>query len=120
MPLPRINIRYLNGQLGAVPESRDGLLAIVVIGATAVSSTFTLGTAYRLRSPDDLADLGVTAENNARLVELVGQFYGESPEGTPVYVVGYASTESMYNTRMKFNLTMSDYAEAGERGRDEA
>ena len=95
MPLPRINIRYLNGQLGTVPESRDGLLAIVVIGATAVSSTFTLGTAYRLRRPDDLADLGVTAENNARLVELVGQFYGESPEGTPVYVVGYASTESM-------------------------
>lgn len=95
MPLPRINIRYLNGQLGNVPENRDGLLAIVVIGATAVSSTFTLGTAYRLRRPDDLADLGVTAENNARMVQLVDQFYAESDEGTTVYIAGYADSETM-------------------------
>lgn len=51
----------------------------------------------------------------------------EFPEDTPFQLLYpftvqavNASTENMYNTRMKFNLTMSDYAEAGERGRDEA
>ena len=85
----------MNGQLGTVPESRDGLLALVVIGATAVASTFTLGTPYLVYRPKGLEDLGVTAENNARLAELVSQFYSEADEGTPLYVVGYASTETM-------------------------
>lgn len=85
----------MNGQLGTVPESQDGLLALVVIGATAVSTTFSLGKPYQIYRPKGLEDLGVTAENNARLVDLVSQFYSEAQEGTPLYVVGYASTETM-------------------------
>lgn len=95
MALPKISIKYLNGQLGTVPESRDGLLALVVIGAMAAASTFVLGKPYMIYRPKGLADLGVTAENNARLVELVSQFYAEAGEGTPLYVIGYASTETM-------------------------
>ena len=95
MGLPGINIRYLNGQLGTVPESQDGLLALAVIGATAVPSTFTLGSAYLIYRATGLTDLGVTEENNARLVELVSQFYSEAPEGTPLVVVGYESTDTM-------------------------
>ena len=85
----------MNGQLGTVPESKDGLLALIVIGATAEASTFTLGKPYLIYRPKGLEDLGVTAENNARLVELVSQFYSEADEGTPLYVTGYASTETM-------------------------
>ena len=85
----------MNGQLGTVPESKDGLLALIVIGATAVASTFILGKPYLIYRPKGLEDLGVTAENNARLVELVTQFYSEADEGTPLYVTGYASTETM-------------------------
>ncbi len=85
----------MNGQLGTVPESKDGLLALIVIGATAVASTFTLGKPYLIYRPKGLEDLGVTAENNARLVELVSQFYSEADEGAPLYVTGYASTETM-------------------------
>ena len=85
----------MNGQLGTVPESRDGLLALVVIGAAAVASTFTLGTPYLVYRPKGIEDLGITAENNARISELVSQFYSEADEGTPLYVVGYASTETM-------------------------
>ena len=95
MGLPGINIRYMNGQLGTVPESQDGLLALAVIGATAVPSTFTLGSAYLIYRATGLTDLGVTEENNARLVELVSQFYSEAPEGTPLVVVGYESTDTM-------------------------
>lgn len=93
--LPRVKINYLNGLLGAAPENQDGLLMLTVIGATAVSTTFALGTPYRIVRPADLAALGVNSTNNARLVELVGQFYGEAEEGTPLYILGLASTYTM-------------------------
>jgi hypothetical protein len=90
--LPRVKINYLNGLLGTVPDNQDGLLGLVVLGATAVSSTFVLGTPYRLVRPDDLSALGITTTNNARIVELVKQFYAEAEEGTPVYLIGIAAT----------------------------
>ena len=93
--LPRVKINYLNGLLGAAPESQDGLMMMVVIGATAVSSTFALGTPYKIVRPSDLSGLGVTTASNARLVELVDQFYAEAGEGTPLYVLGLASTYTM-------------------------
>ena len=36
----------------------------------------------------------MTEANNARLVELVRQFYSEADEGTSLYVVGYSSTDT--------------------------
>lgn len=83
--LPRIKIQYLNGQLGTVGDSPDGLFALVC-GATAVEETFTLDTAYSIRSLDDLKALGVTAENNPRLYKHVGEFYNEAEEGTKLIV----------------------------------
>ena len=90
--LPRVKINYLNGLLGTVPDNQDGLLGLVVLGAAAVSTTFVLGTPYRLVRPDDLNALGITTTNNARIVELVKQFYAEAEEGTPVYLLGLAAT----------------------------
>ena len=90
--LPRVKINYLNGLLGTVPDNQDGLLGLLVLGATAVSTTFELGKPYRLVRPDDLTALGITATNNARIVELVKQFYAEAEEGTPVYLLGLAAT----------------------------
>ena len=90
--LPRVKINYLNGLLGTVPENQDGLLGLVVLGATAVSTTFELGKTYRLVRPDDLDALGINTTNNARIVELVKQFYAEAEEGTPVYLIGIAAT----------------------------
>ena len=93
--LPSITIKYKNGQLGTVPESQDGLLALALIGATEVAGKFTLGTAYKIYRPDGLEELGVESTKNAVLVKLVSQFYAEAPEGTPLIVVGYESTETM-------------------------
>lgn len=90
--LPRVKINYLNGLLGTVPENQDGLLGLVVLGATAVSTTFVLGKTYRLVRPDDLSALGINTTNNARIVELVNQFYAEVEEGTPVYLIGIEAT----------------------------
>ena len=92
MALPRVKINYLNGLLGTAPENQDGLLMLAVLGAASVSTTFALGTPYRIVRPEGLAALGVTADNNARLYELVRQFYAEAEEGTPLYVLGLAGT----------------------------
>lgn len=83
--LPRIKIQYLNGQLGTVGDSPDGLFALVC-GATAVEETFTLDAAYSIWSLDDLKALGVTAENNPRLYKHAGEFYNEAEEGTKLIV----------------------------------
>lgn len=80
MQLPRVKIQFLNGQLGTVGESADGLMALVC-GATAIADTFLLGTPYEITSPDDLAALGVTDTNNATLLKHVREFYDEAEFG---------------------------------------
>lgn len=94
MAIPKIKINYLNGQLGTVPDSQDGLLALVV-GATAVSSSFGLNTPYTIYRSAGLSALGITSENNARLYELVLQFYDEADEGTPLVIVGTDPAKKM-------------------------
>ena len=93
--LPKVTIKYLNGLLGTVPDSQDGLMALVLLGAAPVASTFVEGTPYKIYGPASLDALGVTETNNARLVELVKEFYSEAPEGTPLYIVGYSSATTM-------------------------
>ena len=83
----------MNGQLGTVGESPDGLFALVC-GAAAVTKNLELGKAYTLHSFDELAALGVTAENNPRLYKHVQDFYTEAEEGTKlvIYPVDKAKT----------------------------
>ena len=83
----------MNGQLGTVGESPDGLFALVC-GAAAVTKKLELGKAYTLHSFDELAALGVTAENNPRLYKHVQDFYTESEEGTKlvIYPIDKAKT----------------------------
>lgn len=84
--LPRIKIQFLNGQLGTVGESPDGLFALVC-GAAAVAKMLELGKGYTLRSFDGLAALGVTSENNPRLYKHVQDFYAEAEEGTRLVIL---------------------------------
>lgn len=90
--LPRVKITFLNGQLGTVAESQDGLMLLVTGGAV-VSSTFALGTPYLIYRLAGLEDLGVTEENNSGLYKMVKEFYDEAEEGTPVYVMAVTPTE---------------------------
>ena len=83
--LPRIKIQFLNGQLGTVGESPDGLFALVC-GAAAVTKKLELGRAYTLHTFDELDALGVTAENNPRLYKHVQDFYTEAEEGTKLII----------------------------------
>lgn len=85
MSLPRVKIQFLNGSLGTVPESSDGLLLMVCNGA-AVSTTFALNTAYEIKRLEALTALGVNDTNNPTLYKMVSEFYSEAPDGTRVVV----------------------------------
>lgn len=92
--LPRVKIQFLNGQLGTVGDSPDGLFAIVC-SAVAVGSTFALEKAYSVQRMDDLLALGITKENNPRLYQHIEDFYNEAEEGTKVIVYGVPKTAKM-------------------------
>lgn len=92
--LPRIKISYMNGQLGTVGESPDGLFAIVCV-ATAVESKFVLKKGYSVRSMADVADLGITKDNNAQLYKHLEDFYNEAENGTEVVVFGVPESEAL-------------------------
>lgn len=91
--LPRVKISYLNGQLGSVAESPDGLVALVV-GSAAVEGKYELGKAYHVRSTDDMETLGLTEANNAKLVKTLKEFYGEADAGTEVVLFGVEATKT--------------------------
>ena len=80
--------------MGTVGVSPDGLVALL-IGATAVNSTFELGKSYSINNPSELTGLGVTKENNPALAEAVRDFYRESGEGTNLVVVGVDASKKM-------------------------
>lgn len=91
--LPRVKISYLNGQLGSVAESPDGLVALVV-GSAAVEGKYELGKAYHVRSTDDMEPLGLTEANNPKLVKTLKEFYGEADAGTEVVLFGVEATKT--------------------------
>lgn len=105
MQLPRVKIQFLNGQLGTVGESADGLLALVC-GASAVTGKLALNTVYELRSVDDLSALGVTSENNAVLYKHVTEFYDEAESGTKLIVYPVAPSAKA--------TELCDYTKTGE------
>lgn len=90
MQLPRVKIQFLNGQLGTVGESPDGLMALIC-GASAVTGKLELNTVYPVTSMDDLAALGVTETNNATLYKQVKEFYDEAESGTKLILYPVAA-----------------------------
>ncbi len=106
MALPYIKIHYQNGALGAFSPSADGLLGLVV-SAKAVEDVFVLNKVYTITRYDDLATLGITAENNPAVVKLIKEFYDEAESGTRVYLMGVAETVTMAEVLDKNN---PDYA----------
>lgn len=89
--LPGVKIDFRNGALGSVVPSADCVAGLIAT-ATAVSTTFVLGHTYILYKLDDLASLGVTAENNACMYKAVQQFYDEAGEGAELWIMGVPNT----------------------------
>lgn len=96
MELPRVKIQFLNGQLGTVGDSEDGLTALLC--GAAAEGGFKLGTPYEVTSMDDVADLGITYAKNTALYRQLEDFYNEAGSGTKVVVYGVASGDGFSAT----------------------
>lgn len=92
--LPRIKINFLEGQLGKVGTSPDGLVALLV-GATAQGDSFELGKSYLIRKPSELKARGVSSENNPQLVAMVRDFYRQAGEGVELVVCPVDPSQTM-------------------------
>lgn len=110
--LPRVKISYGNDALAQAIASADGLLCLVVVGATAIEGKFDLAKQYPLNKLTDADDLGIAADTNALAYKLVQDFYTEAAEGTKTYLVGYPSTLSMSDVLNKDNPYLRNIHEA--------
>ena len=95
--LPRVRIYLGNGALGQVAAPADGVFALLTTAAV-VAGKFALQTSYIIRSLDDLVtDLGITEANNPGLLKVVTEFYSIAPQGTELWIRGYADTVTLTN-----------------------
>ena len=95
--LPRVKIVFENGALGLVSPSPDGVRGVLCSGVV-VSGKFALGTAYIITKFADLeTNLGITTANNANIVKLFSDFYAMAPDGTEVWLMGFADTVTLTN-----------------------
>ena len=95
--LPRVKIVFENGALGLVSPSPDGVLGVLCSGVV-VSGKFALGTAYIITKFADLeTNLGITTANNANIVKFFSDFYAMAPDGTEVWLMGFADTVTLTN-----------------------
>lgn len=89
MSLPKVTINYLNGMLGTVPESEDGLLVLACPVEGGNEMTDKVCTLQRVAS---LKNEKITAVNSPIAYKAVEEFYAEAGEGTPVILMGYSGT----------------------------
>lgn len=82
MLLPRVKILFLNGQLGTVGESPDGLMALVC-GALppAGGSDTRMNTPIEVYSMDDVKAKGITESSHPTVWKHCKEFYDEAGSG---------------------------------------
>lgn len=100
--LPRIKINYLNGQLGTIPESEDGLFALLFVGFDIPSGLQNM-EAYSIRSVADLEAKGFTKDDHTEIYRQVSEFYREAEGGTKVVLV--------FNDEDTYTTVLTSYAE---------
>ncbi len=103
--LPRVKITFANGSLGQVEAMADGCLGFLALGAQEVEGddNFKLGKAYTVKKLAGLEELGVTAGNNPNLYRNVKDFFAEAGDGTELWLMGFADTESFASVLDKDN-----------------
>lgn len=93
--LPGLNINFTNGNIGNVVSTEDGVLGLVA-SAVSVGSTFELNKAYEVKSMQDVANLGITADvNNYHMYKALEEFYAEAGSGTKLWLMGAAKTTTV-------------------------
>lgn len=90
--LPGIDISFVNGSLGGVVQSSDGIFGLIV-NADEVATTFEHNKVYSVRNRQQFAALGVTdTVGNHRLFKFVDEFFNEAGEGNQLWIMPVAKT----------------------------
>jgi hypothetical protein len=93
--LPLVKIDFINGALGQVSASADGVIGILATGVT-VSGMFSLNTPYKISQRADITNLlGLTELNNPGIYKLLNQLFDQSGDGVEVWIIGFADTVTM-------------------------
>ena len=94
MSLPQIKINLLNGALGRVAQTSDGIAGLVLTGA-AVAGKLELNKVYLLSSTRDLTTLGINAETNPLAYKEVTAFYAKAGDGAELYLLIVAAATTL-------------------------
>lgn len=99
--LPRVKINFLNGQLGTVGESADGLMAIVCGGTQTTADLphnlrpFVLNTVYEFTSADDLMAYNLGDNTNIGVRTAVSEFYRQAGNGARLILYPVTNSRTM-------------------------
>jgi len=91
-----VNITESNGQLGGIVTIADGVMSMVMTGASE-SGGYTVDTPILITSLADLATNGITLANNPFCYKHVTEFYNEAPVGNQLYLMLVAHTLTVAN-----------------------
>ena len=86
MPLPNVNIKLGNGNLGQTSATDDGISGLILTGK-AVEGKLELNKHYQLSSTRDLKVLGITEDTNPLAVKEIKAFYAQAGEGAELHLL---------------------------------
>lgn len=110
--IPKISITLLNGGLGSVGNTNDGVTGMV-IGCDPAASGIVAGTIFVLNSTADARTNQIDKIPYA--YQQIAEFYAEAGEGAKLYVLICANTETLtlmanMASANKYGKTLLDYA----------
>lgn len=86
MPLPNVNIKLGNGNLGQTSATDDGISGLILTGK-AVEGKLELNKHYQLSSTRDLKGLGLMEDTNPFAVKEIKAFYAQAGEGAELHLL---------------------------------
>ncbi len=101
MSLPNVNITLANGQLGAVLQTADGVVGMVLTGVT--EGSITAGVPFLSTSLADAQNQGLTSTNNPFAYREVKEFYDEAAIGAQLYLMLVPDTMKVNQVADKTN-----------------
>jgi hypothetical protein len=93
MARPSVNVTTLNGQLGIVGPSANGVTALLLTCGVAPTAGF--GVAFVCKSKQDVSAAFSNVANAAVVAAINTYFYGEAPEGTELHIVALINTTQL-------------------------
>src|SRR5436190_17223096 len=113
MPRPVLNVNIMNGQLGLLGPSENGITALVIATPAAPTGT-AYGTAFIVKSKADVIAKFADVLNAPVVIALNDGFFAEAPEGTEVHITCLANTNTLDQLAAAANVQKSLNSAAGK------